>query len=974
MADNNIIIKITSEADLSSAQKQLADLTKQAEQLEIEMANMQTEYEKEAAAIKKLKLPREQEVAELQKLKQSFRDIKSQRKEEMATTKQSIKELEKSVKAYKTLTGAAGKAVQQLRAMRERLMEMEDAGEFGTQAFIDLSIAAAKLEDQIGDTQQRIRILASDTKNMDAVMGLGDGLAGTFYIATSAAELFGDEMEGLQKAFYKVQAAMSIVSGAQQVYNALQKDSAAMVVLNTAVTKLFTKAKTKSAAVTTADAAASGADAAAKTGEAAATEAAAKAQWSLNAAFAANPLGFVIAGVAALAAGIYALYKIFDKTERRLRNARKEYEKQSAYTEYYLIKYAQDHDKTMRDIDKRENESLNKMKKRHASSLEMNKEELKYLKERQAEVEKYAEKAITKNNEEIRAARELVDARAEDYKKSKAGSKAREEALKALTEAEEQWNNAVAAGRAIEDERTEARNAVVEKELEIEEELRSIRQRTEQAKIDIMREGQAKEKAQIEENYKEQLREIKGHGAEETALREAIIKKRDQEIADLERKYAIQQAKTLTEIDVAMAEEATKALRGNEGVAAQLAVWDNYYDAHKAQIEENAKFEKEEIERSSDSEEVKAARMLQIDTQMQADLTALSKEGAEKRIEIETEYINDLQREVERTQDIIDKAEGGASLSALKDNLDAQLNLYEAQQDKIDAQLAAGVISFEDYKQQEWEITKAIADAEYNYQKSKQQLLINNFNTALNTIQQVSDLAFEALGNHVQAELDALEEEYTTDAEEAKKNANKKLITQEEYDRKKAALELKQAKYNKAQALISAAINTALAITAALSQAPPASYVMAAINAAMGAAQIAVIASKPLAQYEKGRKGGKGEYALVGEKGAELMYVPEGASIVPNNKLGNPAAWADYGVPRLEIPELPSISGEAANYVATSSNGGLVIDYDKLGEAVARNIPKQQRVVVNVDRAGVHVAEGHELHTYLNRKYVGSWH
>lgn len=61
-------------------------------------------------------------------------------------------------------------------------------------------------------------------------MGLGDGLAGAFYIATSGAELFGGELEGLQEAFYKVQAVMSILSGTQQMYNALQKDSAVVVV------------------------------------------------------------------------------------------------------------------------------------------------------------------------------------------------------------------------------------------------------------------------------------------------------------------------------------------------------------------------------------------------------------------------------------------------------------------------------------------------------------------------------------------------------------------------------------------------------------------------------------------------------------------------------------------------------------------------------------------------------------------------
>ena len=162
--------------------------------------------------------------------KKYYREEKTALKENIAVTKQSIKELERQVKGYKQLHGEGGKMVQRLRAMREELQRMEDAGEFGTKAFVDLAIAAGQLEDQIGDTQQRIRILSSDTKQIDALIGLGDGLAGGFYVATSAAEVFGNDLEGLQQAFYKVQAAMSSITGIQQVYNALQKDSVVAVV------------------------------------------------------------------------------------------------------------------------------------------------------------------------------------------------------------------------------------------------------------------------------------------------------------------------------------------------------------------------------------------------------------------------------------------------------------------------------------------------------------------------------------------------------------------------------------------------------------------------------------------------------------------------------------------------------------------------------------------------------------------------
>lgn len=73
-------------------------------------------------------------------------------------------------------------------------------------------------------------------------------------------------------------------------------------------------------------------------------------------------------------------------------------------------------------------------------------------------------------------------------------------------------------------------------------------------------------------------------------------------------------------------------------------------------------------------------------------------------------------------------------------------------------------------------------------------------------------------------------------------------------DKKKSDLEYKQAKRQKQMAIIDAIINTAKGVTSALGMAPPASYVFAALTAAMGAIQIATIAKQPLPArgYEEG--------------------------------------------------------------------------------------------------------------------------
>jgi len=140
--------------------------------------------------------------------------------------KKTLEDFTKSINS--TVTGSQ-KLTTQLRGMKQQLNEMELAGKGGSKAFRDLLRDAAKLEDQIGDTSRRIRALASDTRNIDAVVGVVSGLAGAFSAAQGAAALLGDENEDLQKALLKVQAAMALATGVQQVANTLQKDSAVVV-------------------------------------------------------------------------------------------------------------------------------------------------------------------------------------------------------------------------------------------------------------------------------------------------------------------------------------------------------------------------------------------------------------------------------------------------------------------------------------------------------------------------------------------------------------------------------------------------------------------------------------------------------------------------------------------------------------------------------------------------------------------------
>lgn len=202
------------------------------------------------------------------------------------------KELQAAELAMGNFTKAATSSRAQLRQYREALTQLEDAGLEGTQVFNDLAVAAGKLDDQVGDTQARIKALASDTFKFDAAIQAVQGLAGGFAIAQGAAALFGDESEEVQQALLKVNAAMAILQGLQQIQNVLQAQSAVSLAGQIALQKIATLQTTLQSAAESRFIIVRGA--------------AAVAQRVLNTVMAANPAGAVLFAIAALATAIVA--------------------------------------------------------------------------------------------------------------------------------------------------------------------------------------------------------------------------------------------------------------------------------------------------------------------------------------------------------------------------------------------------------------------------------------------------------------------------------------------------------------------------------------------------------------------------------------------------------------------------------------------------------------------------------------------
>lgn len=148
-----------------------------------------------------------------------------------------------ATKDLNKFTGELVKAGKEATSMKAKLRELErelQGLDEGSEKFQSLSIEAAKLKDRIGDVSERIRVLASDTFAIDAVVDGVRGLTAAFTIAQSASALFGKENEDLQKALLKVQAASGLLMGVQEIANQLTGQGAAKLAVLSAAQKAYT--------------------------------------------------------------------------------------------------------------------------------------------------------------------------------------------------------------------------------------------------------------------------------------------------------------------------------------------------------------------------------------------------------------------------------------------------------------------------------------------------------------------------------------------------------------------------------------------------------------------------------------------------------------------------------------------------------------------------------------------------------------
>lgn len=245
MAQNEVLLK-----SLKAEQSALSGQVK---------ASVQS-YQKYGTSIKEL-------TAKMNALKEEYRslnredresDIGQSLKQQIGELRQEINEANHSLGDFQDNVGnypdAVQPATEQLKELTKAIIEMKMAGKEGTEEYTEMVKKAGELKDAIGDTNQEIKQMASDTSALDSVLQGAQATAGLFSTALGVMNLVGEKdsktAKQLAEAQQKLQAAIAITTGLQSVQNALQKNSALMMGIQRIQTIAAAKAQDMYAAAT----------------------------------------------------------------------------------------------------------------------------------------------------------------------------------------------------------------------------------------------------------------------------------------------------------------------------------------------------------------------------------------------------------------------------------------------------------------------------------------------------------------------------------------------------------------------------------------------------------------------------------------------------------------------------------------------------------------------------------------------------
>lgn len=504
--------------------------------------------------------------------------------------------------------------------------------------------------------------------------------------------------------------------------------------------------------------------------------------------------------------------------------------------------------------------------------------------------------------------------------------------------------------------------AAKEAERAAQEQLKILGQLEEQ-KVQLMLDGYDKQVALIKIKYKKRIDQIKGESENEKQLRFGIVEEMERELADYESKYVAELADGNLQTALKLAEKGSK-----EELAVRLAIIERQKQAELAANQKKLEAAKA---MSETTEEDKNRKQEAVTAAEQAELAIIAdydKKKLEEREKFEKERQQLIETKYAAAQENRDN-DMMAELLALEQNYQEQLKLvgknetkraalqekYEADSARITEKYAiktakasidmyeeilkSDSISAADREAIERKLAKAKMDMEKAVADSaiaeNERIVKSDTNAAekrkeavsqwlqvaadsLNEVNNLSQAVFDNQISRIEEEQDKDEEAKQSESERIQKLVDQKIITEEEgearkraleeqaakrneeLEKKKAAIKRKQAIFDKALAIANIGLNTAMALMELwVKPGWPTAIPMMAVVSALGALQLATAIATPIPKYAKGTDYHSGGPAIVGDGGRPevvlfdskawvtpdkptLVDIPTGAAVIPD--------------------------------------------------------------------------------------------
>lgn len=331
--------------------------------------------------------------------------------------------------------------------------------------------------------------------------------------------------------------------------------------------------------------------------------------------------------------------------------------------------------------------------------------------------------------------------------------------------------------------------------------------------------------------------------------------------------------------------------------------------------------------------------------------------------EYQTYYGNVLQGRMQSNQKGLDE---------LKLNHDLQLKLQQdfglTQQQVDDDYAASGFATFKEYEEKKRAELQNTADKMAENQKLLAQAESAMQQFMFDSIQQLSDAAFdnmkEARDQQLTTTLESMEKQKQLELSNKNLTEQQKKDIEDKYRRMEAEAKKKAWKADQQAKAEQALINGFLAFTMSLAQqGVPAGLITGAIALATAGVQAGIILSKPVPQFARGGKNIPAGMKLVGEEGPELLWTPGGETVIPHGDTAKILqAWS------IPVPHVnPALKTDMA--IAAALPAG--IDYNKLAVVLAQELRNNPSVNISMDNAGfaMHLLQRNKTVQLLNNRY-----